>query len=235
MDEFGEFFIAYQDHAAPMLDVYEQAVYLYIARHTILAGASEAVIGFKSARKRMAFGVGQAGTPPSEGVIYAKLKGLVSKGFVEILASERSGTRVRLFTPFEIPGVVQSPAEISVLTLEEADFFEDPAHRKLILERDRYKCFYCLKGLDENNYVIEHVISRPAGGNSYKNLVASCRTCNNRKGATRADDYLRLLYRDGLLEQDEFLERQRHLEYLSRGDLKPQWPRPPFLEAGQSS
>ena len=31
MDDFGEFFIAYQDHAAPQLDVYEQAIYLYIA------------------------------------------------------------------------------------------------------------------------------------------------------------------------------------------------------------
>ncbi len=224
MDEFGEFFIAYQDHAAPMLDVYEQAVYLYIARHTLFAGASEAVIGFKSARKKMAFGVGQAGTPPSEGVIYAKLKGLANKGFVEILASERSGTRVRLFTPFEIPGVVQSPVEISVLTLEEADFFENTAHRNLILERDQHKCFYCMKGLDDKNYVIEHVISRPEGTNSYKNLVASCRTCNNRKGATHADDYLRLIYRDGLLGQDEFQERQRHLECLRRGDLKPKWP-----------
>lgn len=224
MDDFCEFFIAYQDHAAPMLDVYEQAVYLYIARHTLLPGSSEAVIGFKSARKKMAFGVGQAGTPPSEGVIYAKLKSLASKGFIEILASERSGTRVRLFTPLEIPGVVQSPAEISVLTLEEADFFEDPARRKLILERDRYKCFYCLKCLDENTYVIEHVISRPEGRNSYQNLVASCRTCNNRKGPTHADDYLRLIYRDGLLGQNEFKERQQQLECLRRGDLKPKWP-----------
>lgn len=224
MGEFDEFFIAYQDYAAPMLDVYEQAIYLYIARHTLLAGAPEAVIGFKSARRKMAFGIGQAGTPPSEGVIYAKLKGLANKGFIEILASERSGTRVRLFTPFEIQGVVKPAAEILVQTLEEVDFFEDPVHRRLILERDRYSCFYCIKTLDDNNYVIEHVISRPLGTNSYKNLVASCRTCNNRKGSMHADDYLRLIYRDGLLEQEEFQERQRQLESLRRGDLKPRWP-----------
>ena len=224
MDEFGEFFIAYQDHAAPLLDVYEQAIYLYIARHTLLAGASEAVIGFKSARKKMAFGVGQAGTPPSEGVIYGKLKGLASKGFIKILASERAGTRIRLFTPFEIAGVVKPPVEESVLSLEDADFFEDPAHRKLILERDGHKCFYCLKGLDENNYVIEHVVSRPEGSNSYQNLVASCRTCNNRKDASLADDYLRLIYREGLLSQEEFQDRQHQLESLKRGALKPRWP-----------
>ena len=32
MDEFASFFAEYQDYLAPRLDVYEQAVYLYIAR-----------------------------------------------------------------------------------------------------------------------------------------------------------------------------------------------------------
>ncbi len=118
MDEFGESFIAYQDHSAPLLDVYEQAIYLYIARHTLLLGTSEAVIGFKSVRKKMAFGVGQAGTPPSEGVIYQKLKRLATKGFIEIVASERTGTRIRLFAPLEITGVIPPQLEDSVLNLE---------------------------------------------------------------------------------------------------------------------
>lgn len=224
MDEFGDFFIAYQDFAAPRLDVYEQAIYLYIARHTVLVEASEAVIGFKSARKKMAFGIGQAGTAPSETVIYSKLRGLASKGFIEILASERTGTRVRLFTPFEIGGIVGPHIEISTVSLEDADFFEIPENRKLILERDGARCFYCLKAVDDNSYVIEHVISRPAGSNSYRNLVVSCRTCNNRKDAGLADDYLRLIYREGLLSQDEFQDRQQQLGCLRRGELKPIWP-----------
>lgn len=56
--DFGTLFIQYQDYLAPRLDVYEQALYLYIARHTIAVGQAEATIGFKSARKKMAFGVG---------------------------------------------------------------------------------------------------------------------------------------------------------------------------------
>lgn len=224
MDAFGDFFVAYQDHAAPKLDVYEQAIYLYIARHTVLVGATEVVIGFKSARKKMAFGVGQAGTPPSEGVIYGKLKGLASKGFIEILASERAGTRIRIFTPFDIPGMIQLASEIEPISIEDADFFEVPANRRLILDRDENRCFYCLRALDENNYVIEHVISRPQGNNSYRNLVASCRTCNNRKDSGLADDYLRLIYREGLLSLDELHTRQAQLDALRRGDLKPSWP-----------
>lgn len=224
MDEFGKFFVAYQDHAAPMLDVYEQAIYLYIVRHTLLDGNSETVIGFKSARKKMAFGIGQAGTPPSEGVIYTKLKSLASKGFIEILASERTGTRIRLFTPFEMADIFKPPLEVATLSLEEADFFEGSENRKRILERDGFRCFYCLKALDDNNYVIEHVISRPTGNNSYRNLVSSCRTCNNRKDAGLADDFLRLIYREGLLSHDEFQVRQQQLERLRRGELKPNWP-----------
>ncbi|WP_148039441.1 hypothetical protein [Acidithiobacillus sulfuriphilus] len=70
MDEFAQIFAQFQDHLARRLDVYEQAIYLYVLRHTVLEGKQEEIIGFKSARKKLAFGVGKAGTPPSEGVVY---------------------------------------------------------------------------------------------------------------------------------------------------------------------
>jgi hypothetical protein len=38
MTAFGAFLIEFRDHLAPRLDVYEQAIYLYVARHTILFG-----------------------------------------------------------------------------------------------------------------------------------------------------------------------------------------------------
>jgi len=224
MEDFSKFVIAFQDHAAPRLDVYEQAIYLYIARHTIAVGATETVIGFKSARKKMAFGTGKAGTPPSEGVIYKKLRGLERKGFIAIQSTERTGTRIRLFTPFEIAGLMSNTPEISEVLLEDVDFFDDRALRKLILEREGYQCFYCLRTLDDNNYVIEHVVSRPRGNNSYRNLVASCRQCNNRKDSGLADVHLRMIYREGLITQSEHADRQAQLERLGRGELKPAWP-----------
>ncbi len=54
--EFKDF----QDWLAPRLDTYEQAIYLYILRHGPLQGLDAVVIGFKSARKKMAFGIGDA-------------------------------------------------------------------------------------------------------------------------------------------------------------------------------
>jgi hypothetical protein len=196
-----------------------------LARQTLANHKRETVIGFKSARKKMAFGVGKAGTPPSERVIYEKLRSLERKGFVRVLASERTGTRIRLFMPAEVEGVVPQQAETLDLDLEEIDFFSDPIHRQLILARDGYRCFYCLRDLDENNYVLEHVVSRPDGSNSYRNLVASCRQCNNRKDARTAEDYARLLYREGLLSQEELSGRLSELQRLVQGELKPDWPR----------
>jgi hypothetical protein len=224
MKDFWSFFVDFQDHAAPRLDVYEQAIYLYVARHTLADDSHEAVIGFKSARKKMAFGAGRAGTAPSEGVIYEKLRSLERKGFVRVLSSERTGTKIRLFTPSEIEGVIPKPALTPDLDLEEIDFFTEAGNRRLILVRDGHRCFYCLRNLDENNYVIEHVISRPTGSNSYRNLVASCRQCNNRKDAGNAEDHLRVLYREGVLSQRELADRFEHLERLLRGELKPSWP-----------
>ena len=221
MDEFAQIFLQFQDHLAPTLDVYEQAVYLYLLRHTHAEGRREAVIGFKSARKKMAFGVGKAGTPPSEGVIYEKLRGLEQKNCVKILGSERAGTKVEVILPAEIHGLIPILQGETELDIETLDFFTVPENRKLILERETWHCFYCLARLDENNHVIEHVISRPEGSNSYRNVVAACRRCNNRKGACDAEEFLRSLYREGILSGDECATRFGNLARLRNGEIRP--------------
>src|SRR5262245_48103621 len=43
--DFRQFFLDFQDHLAPKLDTYEQAIYLYIFRHSQLLGIEEVVIG----------------------------------------------------------------------------------------------------------------------------------------------------------------------------------------------
>lgn len=215
----------YQDFLAPRLDTYEQAVYIYVLRHSRLLGIEEALIGFKSARKKMALGVGEAGKPMSENTCYVKLRSLERKGCLRVMGTERSGTRLQLFLPDEIPGIIPVTPESAPLHPESLDFFSDAQNRLLILERDAFRCFYCLKELKADNYVIEHVRSRPDGGNSYRNLVAACIQCNNRKGASAAEDLLRLLYRDGFLAQKEFSERIAALERLAAGELRPDFNR----------
>jgi len=215
-----EFLKQFHDFLAPKLDTYEQAIYLYVIRHSRLIGNDETVIGFKSARKTFAFGIGKKGTPMSEGVCYEKLQSLVSKKCLKIIGTERGGTRIRPYLPDEIEGLITIKTEEKIPSLDEMDFFEVPENRQLILKRESHKCFYCLRDLNNDNYVIEHVISRPEGDNSYRNVVAACLTCNNRKKGN-PEDLLRTLYREGFLNSVEFEDRISHLERLKTGDLKP--------------
>lgn len=215
------FFAEYVDHLAPTLDTYEQTVYLYVIRKSRLIGKSDAVIGFKSARKEMGFGIGQSGSPMSEGVCYQKLRNLESKGCVKILESQRSGTRVQAFLPSEIAGLVPPPETERQLLLEEMDFFSVEENRHRIPEREGGHCFYCSRSIGEDNYVIEHVVSRPEGDNSYRNLVAACRQCNNRKGGRAVEDHCRNLYREALITAEEFQEVLQRVEALKGGKIVP--------------
>ena len=215
-----EFFTDFQDYLAPRFDTYEQAIYLYIFRHSRLIGKDEVVIGFKSARARIACGIGERGKPMSEGTAYDKLRSLSKKGCIEIVASERFGRRIHLKLPREVPGVVSERIDAVPISLDEMDFFEVPENRILILEREKDRCFYCLREINSDTYVMEHVVSRPEGNNSYKNIVAACRECNNRK-KTSAEDLLRTLYRESFLDASELEDRLSHLERLRSGELKP--------------
>jgi hypothetical protein len=121
----------FQDYLAQRLDTYEQAIYLYILRHGRLQGKSEITIGFKSARKKMARGIGEKGKPMSEGTCYEKLRSLESKGCLRIIGTERDGTRIKLLLPSEIDDLVLSPDIAAVLSLEEMDFFNVAKNRLL--------------------------------------------------------------------------------------------------------
>lgn len=215
-----QFLKDFQDRLAPRLDTYEQAIYLYVFRHSRLIGQDDVVIGFKSARRRVACGIGEKGKPMSERTAYEKLRSLQEKGCIAILDSNRDGTKIRLNLPAEISGLVLDAAT-EIPKLEDEDFFEIETNRLRILEREKRKCFYCVRQLTADNYVIEHVISRPIGPNSYLNVVAACRQCNNRKGSSEAIAWLRTLYREGLLDADSFQERTANLEQLRAGHLRP--------------
>lgn len=219
--DLHQFITEFQDYLAPKLDTYEQAIYLYIFRHSRLLGLEEVTIGFKSARSRMACGIGENGKPMSENTAYVKLRSLETKGVLSILRTEHTGRLIRIHLPNEIPSLVLSPEAATKPDLETMDFFEVPDNRLLILNRENYRCLYTLAKLDDKNFVIDHVVSRPKGDNSYRNLVAASREANNRKGAMAADEFVRKLFRDGFLSASEMEERLLQLGRLKAGELKP--------------
>jgi 5-methylcytosine-specific restriction endonuclease McrA len=57
-----------------------------------------------------------------------------------------------------------------------------PFSKRNVLVRDRYTCVYC--GRRRRKLTIDHVMPVSRGGkNDFDNCVASCRSCNNKKGA----------------------------------------------------
>jgi 5-methylcytosine-specific restriction endonuclease McrA len=100
------------------------------------------------------------------------------------------------------------------------DFYDVAEHRQLIFERDDGRCFYCRRKVSDAGS-LDHVDRRPAGNHSYRNVVVSCRRCNNRKGESSAEDLLRVLYREGAVRADLLGDRLAALTELREGRLKP--------------
>jgi hypothetical protein len=216
-----KFLIQFRDFLAPKLDLYEQAIYLHLIRHTRLEGKDEITIGMAPAARNGVFGIGRTGEAMSPAQCREKLKSLETKGCIKILASEHLGFRVHANLPDEIPGIIPPVIEAPLADLESMDFYAVPENRLLILEREGNRCFYCLRNIDAASSVMEHVVSAPVGNNSYRNIVAGCRTCNSRKGFSSAEDFLRTLYRESFIGPTEFEDRLSHLERLRSGELKP--------------
>ena len=49
------------------------------------------------------------------------------------------------------------------LDIDTLDFFSDPNYRVTILEREQRRCFYTLVELNEDNFVIDHVVATSQG------------------------------------------------------------------------
>lgn len=220
-DDLRQFITTFQDFLAPKLDVYEQAIYLYVFRHSRLIGLDEIALGLKSARHRLAVGIGTAGSPMSESTATEKLLSLQKKGCIEVLRTTHAGRLMKIRLPSEIPHLIPDPTSDHIVDVEALDFYSDEKNRLLLLKRENYRCFYTLKTLVADNFVIDHVTSRPLGDNSYRNCVAASREANNRKGAMAAEDFLRKLYREDFLSENELEDRLSYLRKLKAGELKP--------------
>lgn len=201
----------FHDHLAPRLDVYEQAVYLYLLRHSRLVGKPRVTIELKRFPRM------------GERTCAKKLASLEDKGCLELVDRKADRAAVRLLLPSEMPGLVAgAPAERSgEPDLETIDFTASPRLRRLILEREGRRCFYCLKKLNESSFVTDRVAPGPGIDSSYRNVVATCRRCNNRKGESGAEDLLRVLYREGYVGADDLARRLRALGDLRAGLLRP--------------
>lgn len=64
----------------------------------------------------------------------------------------------------------------------------------ILREREKEKCFYCLKKVKKGQETRDHLTPRSKGGKStLENLVYCCRSCNSSKGKRDRESYIAYL------------------------------------------
>lgn len=207
-----------EDYMIPFLelDSYEKSLYYYLFRHSRLIGKKETIFIIGSASKTVGI---------TEFTARDRLRKLNSKGCIKIEEVTKVGVRVSILIPNEIENCVKSndSNDLIEINIEDVDFYNDLRFRELILNRENNECFYCLKKIKRENYVLDHLISQVNyGNNSYKNIVASCHECNSIKSGKNGDDFIRTLYRKGILSLNELEKKLELIEKLINGELKPE-------------
>lgn len=192
-------------------DIYERGLYIYLVRHTRLAGQESETIPLPTIA---------AALRCSEWQARKTIRSLSAKGCIE-LDQTRRGHSVKVLLPHELDIVAETKTPDTV-DIEALDFYRERRYLAALLARERNRCFYCLSEVTEDSCELDHVVSQLNGGdNSYRNIVVSCHRCNTHKQGNDAEDYLRSLYRRSLLSVQEFEGRLHALVALREGDLKP--------------
>lgn len=192
-------------------DIYERGLYLYLLNQTRLRGYETKTIPLPKIF---------AALNCSEDRARKTIRKLAEKGCIE-LEQTRKGHLVKVLIATEL-GIQKFSDEDKNVDLDELDFFKNRDYVTQILAREGGKCFYCLSDINIGNCDLDHVVSQVNGGdNGYRNIAASCHKCNTRKQAMDAEDYLRSIFRKGLLSDGEFEGRLSAVEALKNGDLKP--------------
>ena len=80
--------------------------------------------------------------------------------------------------------IFKLPAVIVLTRYVRFKFKTMACHRSNIIWRDDNQCQYCQKHFESNMLTIDHIIPKSKGGqNTWTNLAAACKKCNQKKGS----------------------------------------------------
>jgi 5-methylcytosine-specific restriction endonuclease McrA len=211
-----EIFAQIEDVLAPSmaLDPFERTLYYHLLRHTRLAGTPSAKFSVAALA---------AALPISDFKVREVLRALHRKGCIRIEDRSRTGHLVGVLLPAEIPGLTGTLKESPPIDLASLDFFVGRRYLSALVSRQDGVCFYCLKNLDETSCELDHLVPQvEVLDNSYRNIVVACHGCNKAKGDFPAPDFIRQLYRRGVLTADELAGRLVALDAVRSGQSVPE-------------
>ena len=110
------------------------------------------------------------------------------------------------------------PAVIVLKTVVKFRFTTVACNRKNIVWRDNNQCQYCANYFNPDKLTLDHVIPKSRGGNnSWTNLVASCKKCNQKKGnKTTKESGMHPI-------REPFKPKANILRTLSKEQISPIW------------
>lgn len=148
-----------------------------------------------------------------------RLPDLFEKKCISVARQRGSANEITVNLPPQIPScralIEQETTATLVEEVDLLDYYSEPSRRRVVLERDARRCQYCRIEIDEDTYVLDHLVPIARGGTNRKsNLVSACETCNRRKGEQEPVGFLLSNYRMSLISQDEFLAQRETIERL---------------------
>jgi hypothetical protein len=196
------------------LDAWEKSLYYHVLRLTHGAGSESAWVAIEPLARA---------TRMSDHRVRKSIRSLNAKNCILIRQRSRIGHSIVVRLPEQIDGVVSVPVVAAPIDVETIDFYKDRKFRTALLKREGYRCFYTLKSVTEESAVLDHVVPEvDGGGNSYRNIVVACHDVNALKQDDVAEDFIRSVFRTGILSASEMQDRLQAVEALKAGKLRPE-------------
>ena len=182
------------DYLMPQLTPHEASLYIFLLRRSWLdLGESKVRIGQRTIAQL--YGRGPKMAVPSRAHILRQVKALQQKGCLRISDTNRDGTLYEVVLPKSVPSVVEK-LQIKAQPLVEEDFYNDPAKRTIVYERDHWLCFYCGERVTQENVTLDHYLPVSKGGSNAKdNLKTACLVCNSIKSGKTYEEAIPYLYK----------------------------------------
>jgi len=214
--DFQKIFIEAEEYlfCQKKLDVYERCLYFHFLKRVLQGSDFNIVITLNKVCESLNI---------SEDVARRGIRALNNKRAIVLEKTSRAGFHIRFLVPRDVPGVIfDMPAASQEIDIDKIDFYSGAKYKSALLERQGGKCFYSLRAVTADSCELDHIIPQSqSGDNSYRNVVVADFEINKKKGSTSADDFIRSLYRAGLLRLDELEDRLRCLADIMSGQLKP--------------
>jgi len=151
--------------------------------------------------------------------IKRRLSDLIQNRCIKVEQQRSGPNKIKIYLPSEIQAckeLIQKDIVFEEIDdTDNTDYYSNLSKRKQIYERDNRKCVYCRIELDENSFMLDHIIPVSKGGTNKKfNLVTSCEKCNQRKQNQEPMQFLLVNYRNQLISQEEYLTQKEYIEKL---------------------